>query len=274
MCKSLQFSYSALLSVCYTDKPEWLSVALDSLLCQTVKPSEIVLVQNGPLTDELTATIGRYKAGEPELFKILLLPHKMGLGVVIKQGTHACSNGFVACVDADGYSAPTRIEEEFEALLANKADIVGANVNEFRESVDDVSGCRTFPETSDKIYKCAKRRMPMAFSSILFKKRMVLACIDYEDCGLVEDYALFIDLLSSCAKGYNVQKPLVYKRIRKDNFNNLSSWDYARAMRYFNAKFFKKGWFRYRDYFFRTTVNEVAFMMPRLVKNFVYNKVL
>lgn len=269
-----KFSYSALLCVCDTDKPEWLSVALESMLCQTVKPSEIVLVQNGPLTDELTATIGRYKMGDPKLFKILPLTYKMGLGVVVKQGTIACSNGFVACVAADGYSAPTRIEEEFEALFANKADIVGTNVNEFRESVDDVAGSRTYPETSNEIYRLAKRRMPMAFSSALFKKRMVLACIDYEDCDLAEHYALFIDLLSSCAKGYNVQKLLVYKRLRRDNYKNLSGWEYVRAMRYFNVKFFKKGWFRFRDYFFRSTLNVVAYMMPRLVKNFVYDKVL
>ena len=267
-------AYSVLLDVCETDKSEWLSVALDSMIQQTEKPSEIVLVQNGPVPDDLTATINRYKEGYPKLVKVLPLPSSMGLGVVIRQGTLACSNGFIAYMEADGYSAPTRIEEEFEALFANKADIVGTNVKEFRESVDEVSGSRAFPETPEEIYKFAKRKMPMAFSSALYKKRMVLACCDYEDCDMVEDYALCIDLLSFCAKGYNVQKPLVYNRLCKENKKNPSGWEYLRAMRLFNTKFFKKGWFRYRDYFFRSTVNEVAFMMPRFVRNFVYNKVL
>ncbi len=267
-------AYSVLLSVCNADKPEWLSIALDSMLNQTIKPDEIVIVLNGPLDESLCAAINRYKEEKPGVFKILPLPCNMSLGSVIRQGMIACSNGFVAYTDADGYSAQSRIEEEFEALFVNKADFVGANVNEFSESVDNIACCRVFPESPEEIYRFAKRKMPMAFSSALLKKRMVLACFDYEDCIMAEDYALFIDLLSFCAKGYNVQKPLVYKRLSEDCYKDRGSWEYVRAMRRFNEKFFKRGWFRYRDYFFRSMVNEIVFMMPRFVKTFVYNKVL
>lgn len=267
-------AYSVLIGVCENDKSEWLSVALDCMMQQTEKPSEIVLVQNGPMPDDLTATINRYKEGFPKLIKVLPLPSSMGLGVVIRQGTLACSSGFIAYMDADGYSEPTRIEEEFEALFANKADFVGTNVNEFCETVDNVSGCRAFPETPEEIYKFAKRKMPMAFSSALYKKRMVLACCDYEYCYMAEDYALCIDLLSFCAKGYNVQKPLVYKRLGKEYKKNCGGWEYLRAMRLFNAKFFKKGWFRRRDYLFRSVMNEVTFLTPNFLRIFIYNKML
>ena len=267
-------AYSALLSVCETEKPEWVSVALDSMINQTVKPSEIVLVQNGPVPDEMQALISRYKKEHAAIFKTLILPRCGGLGEVFRQGILACTNGFIAYMDADGYSAPTRIEEEFNALFENKADMVGTNINEFSESINDVEGYRVFPESAEQIYSFAKRRMPMAFSSALFKKRMVLTCCDYEDCYMAEDYALIINLLSFCAKGVNVQKPLVYKRMNKDYYKNRGSWEYIKAMHYFNKKFFRVGWFRYRDFLLRSTVNELIFLMPNFLRTFIFNKMM
>ncbi len=267
-------AYSALLNVCKTDTPQWLSIALDSILNQTIKPSEIVLVQNGPLSDDLKAKINLYKEEYPLLFMIKLLPYHMGLGSVILQGATECTNGFIAYIDADGYSAPTRIEEEFNVLLANRAGFVGTNINEFADSIDNVTNYRTYPEMSEEIFKFAKRKIPMALSSALFKKKKLIDSCNFEDCRIAEDYALIINLLSFCVKGYNIQKPLVYKRHRKDNSKPLDGKEYVEAMRDFNMKFFKKGWFRRRDYLFRSTVNEVAFIMPRFVKNIVYNKVL
>ena len=117
-------AYSALLCVNNTEKPEWLSTALDSMLNQTVKPDEIVLVQNGLLAEDLDATIYQYKEKYPEIIKILPLLDKVGLGVALRQGVFACSHGFIACMDADGYSVPTRIEEEFVALFEKKVDML------------------------------------------------------------------------------------------------------------------------------------------------------
>ena len=256
-------AYSALLCVCHEDKSEWLSVALDSMLCQTVKPDEIVLVQNGPLADNLDATIYRYKENNPEIIKILPLPDKVSVGLALQQGVLACSHGFIACMDADGYSVPTRIEEELEALFENKVDMVGSDIDEFVESTDNVVAHRKYPETPEQIYRFAKRKVPMAHSSVLFKKRMVLACGNYEDFYLAEDYALFIRLLGICAKGYNIQKTLVYKRVSEDFYKLRRDRKYFKAMVSFNKKFFKTKWFSYRDYIARSVMNGVeCFMRP------------
>ena len=261
-------AYSVLLSVGATERPEWLTVALDSMLNQTVKPEEIVVVQNGLLTESLNAVIGRYKNEKPQLFKVLPLPEDVGLGYALKQGVLACSHGFIACMDADSYSMPTRIEEEFDAMFENKVDMVGTNINEFVESTDNVVTHRMFPETPERIYKYAKKRTPMGHASVLLKKRMVLVCGNYENCYLAEDFALFINLLSMCAKGYNIQKPLVYKRYNTEFYRRHSGWDYFNAMIKFNQKFYENGWFTYRDYVCRSIMNGVESLMRPVVIRF------
>ena len=266
-------AYSVLLSVGNAEKKERLAVALDSMLNQTVKPSEIVLVQDGALTDELHATINKYKEEQPDLFKILSMPCKVGIGWALRLGVQACSHGFIACMDSDGYSIPTRIEEEFDAMFENRVDMVGSNVNEFVDSTENVVARRMFPETPERIYKCAKKRMPMSHASVLFKKRMVVVCGNYENCTMAEDFALLIRLLNICAKGYNIQKPLVYKRLSEEFYRQHSGWDYFRAMILFNKKFYRTGWFSYRDYVARSVVNGVESFMPPVVKRRFANKI-
>lgn len=260
-------AYSALLCVNNTEKSEWLSIALDSMLNQTMKPDEIVLVQNGSLPEDLDATIHQYKEKYPGIIKILPLLDKVGLGTALRQGVLACSHGFIACMDADGYSVPTRIEEELVTLIEKKVDMVGSVINEFVDSTDNVVAHRAFPEDPEQIYKFAKRNVPMAHSSVLFKKRMVLACGNYEDFYLAEDYALFIRLLSIYAKGYNIQKPLVYKRVREEFYEQRRGWNYFKAMLRFNKKFFKTKWFSYRDYVVRSIKSGLDCLKPNAARN-------
>ena len=52
--------YSVLMSVYSREKPEYLKAAIDSMLSQTVRPDELVLVCDGPLTPELDAVIAEY----------------------------------------------------------------------------------------------------------------------------------------------------------------------------------------------------------------------
>ena len=259
-------SYSALLCVCKAEKPEWLSSSLDCMLNQTVKPDEIVLVQNGPLTYNLNMVVNRYKQEHSEIFKVLQLPEKVGVGLALQQGVLACSNGFIACMDADGFSVPTRIEEEFEAMFEKKVDMVGSGIDEFVDTTENVVAHRTYPETPDEIYKYAKRKPPMAHSSLLFKKRMVLACGNYEDFYLAEDYALFIRLLSICAKGYNIQKTLVYKRVNEDFYKQRRGWKYFKSMVLFNKNFFKTKWFGYRDYVARSIIDGLDSLKPNMAR--------
>ena len=53
--KNLKFSVS--MCVYGGDNPEWFKAAVDSILNQTVKPNEIVLVVDGPVPPELDIII-------------------------------------------------------------------------------------------------------------------------------------------------------------------------------------------------------------------------
>ena len=87
--------YSVLMSLYKKEHPEHLRLALDSMLNQTVKPDEIVLVEDGPLTDELYAVVEEYK---PYLH-VVINKENLGLGLALNEGLKVCRNEWSASVD-------------------------------------------------------------------------------------------------------------------------------------------------------------------------------
>ena len=53
--------YSVLMSLYVKEKPEYLGLAIDSMLNLTVTPDEIVIVEDGPLNDSLYSVLEEYK---------------------------------------------------------------------------------------------------------------------------------------------------------------------------------------------------------------------
>ena len=54
--------FSIVTSVYKNDKPKYVKIALDSMLVnQTIKPTEIILVVDGPINTELTNLINSYQ---------------------------------------------------------------------------------------------------------------------------------------------------------------------------------------------------------------------
>lgn len=86
--------YSVLMSVYKKERPEYLYAALKSITGQSRKPSEIVLVCDGPLTTELEAVLEDIEF--QGLLKTVRLENNVGLGAALAKGLPECSCEWVA----------------------------------------------------------------------------------------------------------------------------------------------------------------------------------
>jgi hypothetical protein len=109
---------------------------------------------------------------------------------------------------------------------------------------------------------------------VLFKKRDVIDCGNYENHYLTEDYDIFVKLLKHGARAYNVQEPLVYMRIGEDFYRRRGGMKYLKSLLAFNKKLYKSGWVRFGDYFARSLINMIVCFMPNFLRDFVYRKLL
>src|SRR3954470_6980030 len=114
--------FSVLMSVYFKEKPEFIKASIDSMLSQTLKPTEIVIVFDGKLTDELYSLLDEYKNAEPQLFKYVQLEKNMGLGKALEIGITKCSYDLIARMDSDDICHPERFEKQIN-FMENNPDV-------------------------------------------------------------------------------------------------------------------------------------------------------
>src|SRR5690625_6622735 len=100
--------YSVLMSVYIKENPAFLYESIKSMLVQTLKPDEIVIVKDGPLTKELEDIINSFENQSSELFSVINLPTNVGLGLALNEGVKACRNELIARMDTDDISLRNR----------------------------------------------------------------------------------------------------------------------------------------------------------------------
>ena len=205
--------FSLLMSTYAGDRPDYLRLAFTSTVHdQTRRPDEVVLVQDGPVSDELAGALAELAANSPVPVEHVVMAENVGLGPALDAGLAACSHETVARMDADDVSVPERFEKQLP-LIEDGADIVGAGLLEFGKSTADVVGRRTPPTDPDEIRRVIGFRDPLNHPTIVYRKSAVFAAGGYQDMALMEDYLLFARMVREGARPANVADPLVYYRV-------------------------------------------------------------
>ncbi len=178
------------MSVYAAERPELLDRALRSVLAgQTVRPAQLVLVEDGPLTEGLYGVIGRYRASFPG-FVSLPLARNGGLGRALDAGLQACTHEWVARMDSDDISHPERFERQLRYLEAHpELDVLGCALSEFEVDPAVVRSVRACPAG---VGEYIKFRSPLNHATVFFRRSSVLGAGGYVHCPYMEDYHLWI----------------------------------------------------------------------------------
>lgn len=262
--------YSVLMSLYKKEKPEYLRLALDSMLNQTVAPDEIVLVEDGPLTDELYAVLEDY----PMLHRVKNETN-LGLGLALNVGLKECRNELVARMDTDDCSKPDRCEKQL-ARFAEKPylAIVGSHIDEFVGDTSNVISQRIVPTTSEEIYNFAKKRSAFNHPAVMYSKTAVLANNGYADLKRNQDVDLFGRMQFEGYKAENIDEALLWFRssdeLAKRRKSWQNTWSYIATIR----KFWKMGYSGFADYAMVAVAQTGMYLMPVKVQNFIYKKFL
>jgi glycosyltransferase involved in cell wall biosynthesis len=216
-------AFSLLMPVYFGDRADhFLRAFLSTVTEQTVKPAEVVIVEDGPLSPEMHATLGRLAHESPVPIVRVSLEANVGLALALEAGLAQCSNEIVARMDADDISEPTRFEKQM-ALMAKGYDLVGAGLIEF-EGHESVTGITRTPPTGDDIASSARLAQPFYHPTVVFKKSVIAAVGGYRDIGPMEDYWLFARVIHSGANVANIAEPLVRYRISDGAYARRGGW--------------------------------------------------
>lgn len=267
--------FSVLMSVYYKENPEYLKLALDSVLKQTATAAEIVLIKDGPLTQELDEVIEEYDKKYSGLFRIFTLEKNVGLGKALNFGVQQCKYDLIARMDTDDIAVPNRFELQIKEFAQdNTLALCGGQIAEFENDSQIISGYRKVPLTKAAILKFAKKRNPFNHMTVMFRKQSILESGNYQDMPCFEDYWLWVRILQ---KGYavkNVGQVLVQVRAGTEMLARRSGWEYAKASFAFLQILYKIKFLSIMEFYCLSFLKFIIALVPKYFKSKIYKNCL
>ena len=207
--------FSILISLYYKESPNALEQCFQSIWQdQTVKPSEIVLVLDGPIGNELSQCVDKWQTKIGEFLIVLQLEHNVGLGKALNVGLEHCSYEWVFRMDTDDICTPERFQKQLNFINENPDVIVfGGQILEFDESINDAQVLKVVPTKHDEIKKFAQNRCPFNHMTVAYKKDVILELGGYQHDLFMEDYNLWLRVIGAGHQVGNLAEVILYARV-------------------------------------------------------------
>lgn len=267
--------FSVLMSLYIKEKAEYFDECMQSMLCQTVLPTEIVIVFDGPVSDDLRRTVEKYKAENPGWIKTVENEKNKGLGLALADGVSVCTYELIARMDTDDIAREDRFEKQLDLFLADsKLDICGSHIIEFEGRKDNVLSKRNVPVNHKEIAEYQKQRSAFNHMTVMYKKSTVLRAGNYEHCPLMEDDMMWVRMLIAGAKCANVDDYLVYARTGYAMIERRGGWNYYKKYKDGRKKILETGYISEWDYYKTVIIQFIVALIPRKARLYVFTRML
>ncbi len=203
----------------------YIKEAIDSILSQTFQDFEILIIDDG--SDDRTLDI--LKGYNNQRIKILYGPKK-GISAALNLGIDSAKGEYIARMDADDISLPSRFEKQIKFMSKNTdIDICGTSALRFTENGNSYVWSK--PENDIDIKTMLLIDVPMIHPTIMFRKSTLDKYnLKYsEKYNASEDFDMWVRA-SKFAKFYNIQEVLLKYR---EHSNNASITNEDKGKKYF-----------------------------------------
>lgn len=199
---------------CYNEKSEWIEQSIKSILNQSYKNLEFIIVCDNPQNSELKKILLKYEKVDKRI-KLIFNEINLGLTKSLNIALRNCSGDYIARMDADDISHLNRIYEQVNYLMENsQVDLIMSGINYINEKGNKISETKIINHKNIK--KICKYGNISVHPTWMFKKEILKKIEGYHDIDYVEDYDFLCRLILS---GYNVEylsKILLDYRVRKN----------------------------------------------------------
>ena len=143
---------SVVMAVWRGDSPDQISAAIDSVLAQTLKPTEFVVVVDGPVDANIDVCLAPYyQRGE---ITLLRLSENVGRGGARNHAIYATTGHLIAIMDADDICRPARMAQQLDFVLRHEVDVLGGLISEFDQVVVITFPFARFHKTMTPFAEC------------------------------------------------------------------------------------------------------------------------
>ena len=234
----MQRVISVLMST-YNETETYLRTAIESILNQTYKDIQFIIVNDNPNNKAHIMICSEYAKTDQ---RIVLLCNEQNYGLVksLNRALTQATGDYIARMDADDFSRPDRFEKQVSFLENNKLDLVGSNIRNMSENGELAGNVTICPKTHEQIKCYLKTNSAVPHPTWLGKRTVFELLGGYRDIAACEDYDFLVRLVLAGGRVGNVQEDLVYYRL---NSSGISSTKKAiqKTSLYIVRKYYRNG---------------------------------
>ncbi len=265
--------YSVLMPLWHKEELSYLQQSLQSMVQQNKPPQEFVFVLDQPISKKMKSFIQSLLPASINIqFVKAYHLHGQGLGALLREGVTKCSCPYIARMDSDDISLPSRCEKELQlfAMFPDLA-VVGSCLTEFSHTPKDLHSVRKVPQQGMSIRHFAKYRNPMNHSTVMLKKDDLLSVGNYDaNFSYCEDYELWYRMIKKGYILYNIQESLLYYRTGSDFLNRRSRKGNRHAYLKLRKIMLKDHFINYFEFLLFTFIQYFFSVSPNYMKKFIY----
>ncbi|MDU5263210.1 MAG: glycosyltransferase [Clostridium celatum] len=200
---------------CYNEKIEWIKDSIESILNQTYRNIEFIIVCDNPKNTDLVKVLKNYEMIDSRI-KLIINKKNLGLTNSLNTALLHATGRYIARMDADDICLLNRIELETEYLKKNKLDIVMSNAFFIDENENVFFNTKSNKINEKKIKKILKYYNPSIHPTWLFRKEILDKLYNYNDISYAEDYDFLCRAVLNDYKIGLIEEPLIKYRVRNN----------------------------------------------------------
>ena len=217
---------SVVMATYVKDQVDYLDIAIKSILNQTYKEIELIVISDGPLRDKASKLLSSFEANGDLIW--IKSEKNMGPSYARNIGIGRATGKYIAIMDSDDISDPKRLEHQALFLEERGADVMSCNALVI-DGQGMVVGKRRVPSTLYMVRRLAPFYSPMCNPAV-FGKSGVFKNMPYsESMRVSEDYELWIRLLKSGYRLVNSPEYLLMYRQETSDISRRIGINYARS---------------------------------------------
>jgi GT2 family glycosyltransferase len=186
----------------FNEKIDWVEKSIDSILNQTYKNLEFIIVLDNPDNYALKELLTKYEASDKRI-KLIINNRNLGLVKSLNNALKHCNGKYIARMDADDISLPDRLSVQKKYLEENNYDFIFSSIQIIDENDNSLNITNEEEYTPAEFRDKLEKPNISAHPTWLVKKEVYQKLNGYREVLFCEDY----DFTLRCPiQGYKIGK--------------------------------------------------------------------
>lgn len=209
---------SIIMSV-YNESTYELDQSINSILEQSFQDFEFIIVNDNPDNEILKKYLSKLEDN-----RIIVITNEKNLGLIssLNRAFKESRGDFIARMDADDISFPTRIQEQYHYLISHDIDMVGSYIKTIDSRGDVMKNKMKFPQHHRAICFFSKWGSCIAHPTWFARREVFSSLSGYRNALYCEDYDFILRALNKNFKLGNINKVLLKYRVRSNGISKTN----------------------------------------------------